>query len=58
MIKLKSILREAGLLKEQQIKSYEPVNFNFESNEHALPPEQQQNIDRVVSQVKELVRQK
>ena len=57
MIKLKSILREAGLLKEQQIKSYEPVNFNFESNEHVLPPEQQKNIDRVVSQVKDLVRQ-
>ncbi len=57
MIKLKSILREAGLLKEQQMKSYEPVNFNFESGQRVLPPEQQKNIDRVVSQVKDLVRQ-
>ena len=57
MIKLKSILREAGLLKEQGDQSYEPVNFNFESGQFALPTEQQQNIDRVVSQVKDLVNQ-
>ena len=56
MIKLKSILREAGLLKEQQMKSYKPVNFNFESGQHVLPPEEQQNINRVVSQVKDLVK--
>lgn len=57
MIKLKSILREAGLLKEQGDQSYEPVNFNFESGQSVLPPEQQKNIDRVVSRVKDLVRQ-
>jgi hypothetical protein len=57
MIKLKSILREAGLLKEQGDQSYEPVNFNFESGQHQLPPEEQQNIDRVISQVKDLVNQ-
>jgi hypothetical protein len=56
MIKLKSILREAGLLKEQGEQSYEAVNFNFESGQHSLPPEEQQNIDRVVSQVKDLTR--
>lgn len=57
MIKLKSILREAGLLKEQGEQSFNPVNFNFDSGQHVLPTEQQKNIDRVVSQVKDLVRQ-
>ncbi len=57
MIKLKSILREAGLLGEQGDQSYEPVNFNFESGQHVLPTEQQKNINLVVSQVKDLVRQ-
>ena len=57
MIKLKSILHEAGLLKEQQLKSYKPINFNFESGQHVLPTEEQKNIDQVVSRVKELVNQ-
>lgn len=57
MIKLKSILQEAGLLKEQGEQSYKPVNFNFESGQHVLPAEEQQNINLVVSQVKDLVNQ-
>lgn len=55
MIKLKSILREAGLLKEQGDQSYEPVKFNFESGKYKLPTAEQQKIDRVVSQVKSMI---
>ena len=58
MIKLKSILREAGLLKEQDTQSYKAVNFNFESGQHVLPTEEQQKINQIVSQVKKLVNQK
>ena len=57
MIILKSILCAAGLLSEQGDQSYEPVNFNFESGQSVLPTEQQKNINLVVSQVKDLVRQ-
>jgi hypothetical protein len=55
MIRLKSILQEAGLLKEQT--SIEPIEFNFDSGKYELPAEEQQKIDQVVSQVKELVKQ-
>jgi hypothetical protein len=57
MIKLKSILQEAGLLKEQEMQSFEPVNFNFESGQYVLPQTELKKIDQVVSTVKDLVRQ-
>lgn len=57
MIKLKSILREAGLIKEQSSETYTPVNFEFESDKYELPAAEQQKIDQVVSQVKDLIRQ-
>lgn len=55
MIKLKSILLEAGLIKEQASETYTPVNFEFESGKHELPAGEQQKIDQVVSQVKSMI---
>jgi len=50
MIKLKSILREAGLLAEQT--SIDPIEFKFDDNEFILRADQQQQVDKVIAQVK------
>jgi len=50
MIKLKSILREAGLLAEQT--SIDPIEFKFDDNEFTFRADQQQQVDKVIAQVK------
>jgi len=50
MIKLKNILREAGLLAEQT--SIDPIEFKFDDNEFIFRADQQQQVDKVIAQVK------
>lgn len=55
MIKLKNILREAGLLKEQAVKPEYPFSFQFESGKLSLDSEGQKTLNDIINQVTSLL---